>query len=80
LHAQYRSLYFRLEAAAPTLAIDVDPVLMASAVMNLLHNGFKNTRSGGCVVLRARADETHVRFEVEDECGGIPDAITRERR
>ena len=40
--------------------------------MNLVHNAFKNTPSGGHVVLRARAEEGRLLIETEDECGGIP--------
>jgi signal transduction histidine kinase len=46
--------------------------LLASAVMNLLQNAFKNTPSGGHVVLRARAQQRQLLLEIEDECGGIP--------
>jgi signal transduction histidine kinase len=41
--------------------------------MNLLNNAFKYTHAGGQVVLRALHENGRVRFEVEDECGGIPD-------
>jgi len=41
-------------------------------VMNLLHNAFKNTPSGGHVVLRARAEQGRLLIETQDECGGIP--------
>jgi hypothetical protein len=41
--------------------------------MNLLNNAFKYTHPGGHVVLRALHKNGRVRFEVEDECGGIPD-------
>jgi signal transduction histidine kinase len=42
--------------------------------MNLLHNAFKNTPSGGRVVLRARAERQRLLIETEDECGGIPES------
>jgi signal transduction histidine kinase len=54
------------------LTIDADPQLLTSAVMNLLHNAFKNTPPGGQVALRARAEERRLIVEIEDECGGIP--------
>ena len=41
--------------------------------MNLLHNAFKYTPSGGHVVLRAHAHDGRLLVDVEDECGGIPD-------
>jgi signal transduction histidine kinase len=72
LHSEYRDIRFTVEPVDPALAIDADPQLLASAVMNLLHNAFKNTPSRGLVVLRARAEEGRLLIETEDECGGIP--------
>jgi signal transduction histidine kinase len=72
LHSEYRHIRFTVDAIDPALSIDADPQLLASAVMNLVHNAFKNTPSGGHVVLRARADEGRLLIETEDECGGIP--------
>ena len=72
LHSEYREIQFSIEPVDPTLWIDADPQLLASAVMNLLHNAFKNTPSGRRVVLRARAEHGRLLIETEDECGGIP--------
>ena len=77
LHAEYREIRFSVEPVPPQLAIDADPQLLASAVINLLSNAFKYTRAGGRVLLRALHEDGHVRIEVEDECGGIP-ASTRD--
>jgi signal transduction histidine kinase len=74
LHSEYRDIQFTLEPVDPALSIDADPQLLASAVMNLLHNAFKNTPPKGRVVLRARAEHGRLRIETEDECGGIPPA------
>jgi len=72
LHSEYREIQFSIEPIDPTLSIHADPQLLASAVMNLLHNAFKNTPSGRRVVLRARAAHERLLIEIEDECGGIP--------
>ena len=72
LHSEYRHIQFTVEPIDPALSIEADPQLLTSAVMNLLHNAFKNTPSGGRVVLRARAEHGRLRIETEDECGGIP--------
>ena len=72
LHSEYRHIQFTVEPVDPALSIDADPQLLASAVMNLLHNAFKNTPSGGRVALRARAEHGRLLIETEDECGGIP--------
>jgi signal transduction histidine kinase len=72
LHSEYRRIQFTVEPVDPALSIDADPPLLMSAVMNLLHNAFKNTPSGGRVVLRARAEQGRLLIETQDECGGIP--------
>ena len=73
LHADYSGLKLVIDPIAPTLTARVDPQLLESALMNLLTNGFKFTREGGSVTLRAREQDGKVRIEVEDQCGGIPD-------
>ena len=73
LHADYRGIEFTVSKVDPSLIVDADPQLLASAVMNLLHNAFKNTRPHGGVILRARADGERLLVEIEDQCGGIPE-------
>jgi signal transduction histidine kinase len=72
LHSEYRDIRFTVDAVDPTLELEADPQLLASAMMNLLQNAFKYTPSGGAVVLRARAEGERLIIEVQDECGGIP--------
>ena len=72
LHAEYRHIEFIVEPVDPLLSIEADPQLLMSAVMNLLHNAFKNTPSGGRVILRAHAEEGRLLIETQDQCGGIP--------
>ena len=74
LHAEFRQLRFVIDAVDPALFVSTDPQLLGSAVMNLLNNAFKFTPPGGHVSLRARRDGGRVLFEVEDECGGIPES------
>jgi signal transduction histidine kinase len=71
LHSEGRNIRFSIEAIDPTLWIEADPQLLASAVMNVLHNAFKNTPPGHCVVLRAAAEHGRLLIETEDECGGL---------
>jgi signal transduction histidine kinase len=73
LHSEYRSIRFTVLPLDPTLAVDADPQLLTSAVMNLLHNAFKNTPAGGTVSLRAHAHRGRLLVDIEDECGGIPE-------
>ena len=74
LQAEYSGLTFVLDPVPADLTASVDRQLLESALMNLLNNGFKYTRRGGTVTLRAREHDGFVRIEVEDECGGIPAA------
>jgi len=74
LDAEYRGLQFVIEPVDPDLTVSGDPQLLSSAVMNLLTNAFKFTRSGGSVVLRAYHQDRRLRIEVQDECGGIPES------
>jgi signal transduction histidine kinase len=71
LHAEYRHVQFRVDPVDAGLRVNADAQLLASAVMNLLHNAFKNTPVGGRVVLRTRAEGARLLVEVEDECGGL---------
>lgn len=71
LHAEYRAIRLTVEPVDPALAVDVDIRLLASAAMNLVHNAFQYTRSGGQVTIRARAERGRVLIDVEDECGGL---------
>lgn len=74
LHSEYRLIDFTVSEVDPALTVDADPQLLASAVMNLLHNAFKNTPPGGRVALRARGADGRLFIEVEDACGGIPES------
>ena len=73
LHAENRAVQLSIDQVDPRLAVNADPQLLASALMNLLNNAFKFTPAAGHVVVRASHENGRVRFEVEDECGGIPD-------
>ena len=72
LHSEYRRIQFIVEPVGPGLSVDGDPQLLMSAVMNVVHNAFKYTPTGGHVRLRTKAGNGRVVIEVEDECGGIP--------
>ena len=74
LHSEYRGIRFTVVPVDPALAIDADPQLLTSAVMNLLHNAFKNTPAGGTVVLNAHAESERLLIDIQDQCGGIPES------
>src|SRR3954464_5458290 len=71
LHAEFRDLSFSTERAEVGLTINADRDLLASAVTNLLNNGFKFTLPGGCVTLRTYREHNDLVIEVEDGCGGL---------
>ena len=67
---------FLSENGVAGVAVNADRQLLGSALGNLLQNGFKYTRPNGKVWLRSHADRAHVSIEIEDECGGLPAAMT----
>ncbi len=71
LHAEYREIRLTVEPVDPVIAVDVDPRLLASATMNLVHNAFQYTDAHGQVTIRAHAERGRAFIEVEDECGGL---------
>jgi signal transduction histidine kinase len=73
LYSEYRGIRLTVLPVDPALAVDGDPQLLTSAVMNLLHNAFKYTPPGGMVTLGAHAQAERLLVEVQDECGGIPE-------
>jgi signal transduction histidine kinase len=75
LHAESRGIQLTIDQVEAKLAVNADPQLLASALMNLLNNAFKFTPAGGHVALRARHENGRMQLEVEDECGGIPEGI-----
>ena len=74
LHSEYRNIRFTVVPVDPALVVEADPQLLTAAVMNLLHNAFKNTPEGGTVILRVHAHGERLLVEIEDQCGGIPES------
>jgi signal transduction histidine kinase len=69
LQARQKNVYIAVEAAPHEMS--ADRKLVVSALTNLLQNVVKFTRDSGRVVVRATAADERIRFEVEDECGGL---------
>ncbi len=74
LQAESRGLKFTIDQIDPAMGVMADAQILGSAVTNILNNAFKFTRAGGRVLLRASQKDNRVVIEVEDECGGLPDA------
>lgn len=73
LEATARGLKLTVVSCDPGVEVEADESLLASAVMNVVQNAFKYTRPGGHVWLRVLVVAENVVFEVEDECGGLPE-------
>jgi signal transduction histidine kinase len=74
LHAHSIGLRLTVLPVDQDLAIQGDRQVLAAVVGNLLQNAFKFTRPQTTITLRVRASAERVLIEVEDECGGLPDA------
>lgn len=55
--------------------LDGDRTLLRSALINVLRNAVKLTRDGGRILVAARHTNGDAVFEVQDECGGIPEDL-----
>lgn len=73
LAAEYRHVSFAIEPADRTVSLNGDPLILVSAIMNLLTNAIKFTKPAGRVTLRTRTETDNLILEVEDECGGFPE-------
>jgi signal transduction histidine kinase len=74
LDAKSRDIQLTVLPGDPSLVVDADRQILASVVGNLLQNAIKFTRPRGGVLLRPGATADRVFVEVEDECGGLPEA------
>jgi hypothetical protein len=72
-HAEERGQTITIEAQRFT--IDADRKLLISALSNLLKNAVKFTRDGGSITLCARTVDGRALFEIQDECGGMPEGV-----
>ena len=78
LDANARGLRLVVAPVDDALEIAADRQVLAAVVTNLLQNAFKFTRPGTSVTLRVGASPERVLIEVEDECGGLPNANVKE--
>lgn len=59
-------------------SVEADRQMFGSAVSNVLQNALKFSRAKGHVSLKVSATAGRVLFEIEDECGGLPEGKTEE--
>jgi two-component system, NtrC family, sensor histidine kinase KinB len=60
------------EVGEPVLPVLVDPERIGLVFDNVIGNAIRHSPRGGRIEVRARAENEHVRFEVQDEGPGIP--------
>jgi len=72
--AQTRGVHFAVATVDHTVIVESDRQIFTAAIANLVQNALKFTRKGTTVHLRASTTPSRVLIEVEDECGGLPDA------
>jgi signal transduction histidine kinase len=75
LEATRRKQIFTVQIADRTLRVDCDPVRLAQAVNNLLHNALKYTPENGCISLKVLADRDVLVLSVKDDGMGISDSL-----
>ena len=73
LSARARGLRLTVTEVDPTIAVDTDRQILSSVVSNLLQNAFTHTRPHTHVWLHTHATPDRVLFDIEDQCGGIPE-------
>jgi signal transduction histidine kinase len=67
-----RNIELDIDLPADLPRVRVDPVVITSALSNLLSNALKFTPPGGRVSVTATADEAQVSFAISDTGPGIP--------
>jgi signal transduction histidine kinase len=73
IQAQAKGLHFAARAVASDVMVRGDRHILLAALSNLLDNAFKFTGKHTRISLTAVVTPDRVLFEVEDECGGLPE-------
>ncbi len=71
LEAAARGAHLSVAKVPRGVLLDVDRLVLESAISNLLTNAFKYSQTNGHVILRFAASHGGVDIEIEDECGGL---------
>jgi signal transduction histidine kinase len=78
LGASSRGVQLAVTVPAPDLVVFTDRQILASVLSNLLQNAFKYTKPHTRVRLSTHASADSVRFEIEDQCGGLAPGISEQ--
>jgi len=73
LEAQAAGVILRVTPVDDAAAVEADREVLAAVLHNLLQNAYKFTKPHSTVTLRVATEPERVVFEVEDECGGLPE-------
>ena len=73
LAADSKHLRFVLDTSNRSDLLNCDAPVLIGAIMNLITNAIKYTRSQGQVTVRTRTEGGTIVIEIEDECGGFPE-------
>jgi signal transduction histidine kinase len=71
LAAALRKQIFTVQISDRSLCVYCDPVRLAQAVNNLLHNALKYTPESGCITVKVLADRNILVLSVKDDGMGI---------
>jgi signal transduction histidine kinase len=75
LEDQARERKLEVTTTSEDFSFEADHTIVSSALTNLVKNAVKFTREGSRIVVSARAVDDRAVFEVEDQCGGIPEHL-----
>ena len=78
LEARARGVNLMVSGVERDATITGDRHTLSAILTNLLQNAFKFTPANGNVTLKTSAIPERVRFDVEDECGGLPPGAPEE--
>lgn len=73
IEARQNEVSFKIQVT-PDLSVFADRQAFTSALANLTQNAVKFSHSGGKVTIKTKLTESRAQIEIEDECGGLPEA------
>lgn len=60
-----------------TIELETDRQLLLSAIANLIQNALKYTKAEGHILVSSSSSNNYVSINIKDQCGGIPDEISK---